>query len=158
MVKMSDNDTVTFTNEQQELVNRLVGEARVKAREKAVEDYKIEAEKLAKDAEHEKLIEEEKFKELAETFEAKVRELEPFKAQAERFDSVIEVMLEKRFKELGEAAKKAVEMLDNPLAKLEWLEANASLFTAKNDSIGTPIAPKGAKDENKNKITKTFYL
>lgn len=142
---MSDKDKIEFSDEQQALVDKLIGDARVKARDKAVTDAKASQDKLAGKAETAALAAEAKWQELAGKHEARVKELEPFEGQAADYRKLITGMLDKQVKAMGEAAKKAVKALPESmtaLQKLDWLNTNEELFAATGDGVGTPKRPK----------------
>jgi len=144
----------TFNDEQQALVDKLVGEARVKAREKAQVDFAAQAAKDKDATSQAALVAEKKWQELAEKHEARVKELEPLVAKSAAFDELVAEMLKDRTKALGDAAKKAIAALPEGLTdldKLNWLNENESLFeAARGDGIGTPGRPKiQAKDKIK---------
>jgi hypothetical protein len=149
-------EEVTFTAEQQELVNKLVGEARTKAREKAETDAQA-ALRREKDAAQEAALKAEaKWKELAERHEARVRELEPLSSQVEAYNKLVDRMLADKVKGLGDTAKKAVEALPGNLSaaeKLAWLDANTELFAQKGDGVGTPRKPKAKAGEGTPVLT-----
>lgn len=132
---------VTFSEEQQALVDKLVGEARVKSRSKAETDFQTQ---LAKDndaAVQANLVAEKEWQKLAATHEARVKQLEPFEAQAKAYGELVTGMLKARVKALGDAAKKAVAALPDSLSdldKLNWLNENGALFQEVGDGVGTP--------------------
>ena len=116
-----------FTEEQQKYVNDLVGQARIKARQKAEEDAKAAIEAA---------------KQQAEAEAAQAEQVEALQGQIKAYDAVITGLLEARLAEFGEAAEKAVEVLPDSLTKLNWLNANAGLFQAPaGDGVGTPGKP-----------------
>ena len=130
-----------FTEEQQELVNKLIGEARTKARAKAKAELAAAQEQANEEAQKAQMAADGKWQELVATQEARISELEPFQAQAEAYQSLIEDMLKGKIKELGEAAKTAIAGLPESLSaldKLNWLNKNAELFTTPGGSVGTP--------------------
>ena len=134
-----------FNEEQQAFVDKLVGDARVKAREKAQSDFeaKLQAEKEA--AERQAMVDQAKWKELAESSSAKLQELEALAPQLEKYEGLIADMLQSKVKALGDSAQKAVEALPESMGaveKLEWLSKNVELFQAAGDGVGTPKRPK----------------
>jgi len=134
-------DKIEFSEEQQLLVDKLVGEARTKARDKAQADATAQTTKDREAAEQAALVAEKKWQQLAEKHEARVKELEPFEASAKEYDKLIEKMLEGRTKTLGKAAEKAVEALPDSMKaseKLAWLDKNAELFQVAGGGVGTP--------------------
>lgn len=143
-------DEVTFDEAQQKLVDKLVGEARVKASAIAVAQAEAAQAKLKEDSEKAALVANQKWQELAAKHEARVKELEPLEAQAKAYGELIAGMLKDRIKALGDAAKKAVGALPEGMASLEklnWLTKNEALFQATGDGVGTP----GSKKSPKNK-------
>jgi len=135
------SDEIEFTPEQQALVDKLVGEARIKAREKTQTELQAQLKQQQEDAERQALAAQSEWKTLAEKEQARARELEPYKAKSEEYDNLVAGMLKDRIKALGDDAKKAVEALPGTLSdaeKLKWLETNQGLFAAKSDGVGTP--------------------
>jgi len=141
---------IEFTEEQQALVDKLIGDARVKAREKAQADQSTTLAKEKDTAEKAALAASQKWQELAEMHQARVAELEPFEAQAKAYGELIAGMLKDRLKELGSEATKAVGSLPDAMTmieKLAWLNQNAGLFQAAGDGVGTPGARRPAKNK-----------
>lgn len=135
------SEVTPFDEMQQALVDKLVGDARVKARERAKAEHGVQFAKAKEEAEQTKLAAEAKWKELAELHQARVKELEPFEAQAIAYGELVAGMLKDRIKELGDAAKKAVGALPEAMTaieKLSWLNANEGLFQATGGGVGTP--------------------
>jgi hypothetical protein len=131
---------VTFTEEQQAFVDKLVGDARVKAREKAVAEQEAQVTRDKAAAETAALIEQQKWQQLAEQSQARVAELEPLAEKAKRYEELVANQLEATLKELPEAAQKAVNELPEGMdatTKLEWLTKNKGLFQPKGDGVGT---------------------
>ena len=130
-----------LTTEQQVMVDRLVGEARVKAREKAQVEFTSAQNGIAEAAEMATLAADAEWKTLNEKNEARVRELEPFEAQAKEYNALISKMLRTKVKSLGDGAKTAVDGLPEGMstaAKLKWLTANEALFGDVSSGVGTP--------------------
>mgnify|MGYP001083276527 CR=1 FL=1 len=126
---------VEFSEEQQELVDKLVGSARVKAREQA----QAEIEKAKEAAVEVALKEQGEWRTLAEKAQAKLEELEGAAERAEVYEGVIADMLESRVKELGEEAQAALDGLSlSAIEKLNWLNRNEGLFKVQSDGVGTP--------------------
>ncbi|MDY7078018.1 MAG: hypothetical protein SXV54_13970 [Chloroflexota bacterium] len=152
-------EEVVFTQEQQALVDKLVGEARVKAREKAKTEFEAAQATANEEAEREKLAAGEEWQKLASTHEARVKELEPLEAQVKAYGEVIAGMLKDKVESLGNNAKKAIEGLPETMTdldKLNWLNKNEGLFQAESASVGTPKrATKRAVDTGrKNPVCK----
>lgn len=125
---------IEFTAEQQAHVNKLVGEARVKAREGAKTQYEADQAKTESAAEQEKLAEQAEWQKLAEKHQARVAELEPLEAETKAYAEVIQGMLEAKLKVLGDKAQTAIDGLPGDLgalAKLQWLNKNEALFATK---------------------------
>lgn len=144
-------EEVKFDEAQQALVDKLVGEARVKARAKAQADAEAKSIKDKEAASQAALVAEKKWQELAEKHEARVKELEPMEAQAKAYGELVAGMLKDKVKALGDAAKKAVGALPEAMTaieKLAWLNANEELFKTTGDGVGTPKrSAKGAADD-----------
>lgn len=157
--KQEKDQKPTFSAEQQAFIDKLVGNARIKAREGAKKEHET-ALARAKEADAEAaLVAEKKWRELAEKYEARVKGLEPLEAQAKAYEELIEGMLKDRIKELGDAAKKVVGGLPESMVaveKLKWLNDNADLFSEPGDGVGTPgRTKKRAKQEiQPDKISK----
>jgi len=136
-----------LTAEQQAHVDGLIGQARVKARDKAIADSAAARAKATDDASKAALAADAKWEALNKVNEARVKELEPFEAKAKEYDALMATMLADKVKALGDAAKKAVAGLPESLSvveKLKWLSANEELFQTGSNGVGTP----------KRKITK----
>lgn len=139
------SDEVTFTAEQQVLVDKLVGEARVKARDQASQAAQGAADAAKKKAEQEALKAKAEWQKLAETHESRVKELEPLVQQVEAYQAIIENLLDDRVKALGDGAASAVKALPESMTaldKLNWLSKNVELFQPAGDGGGTPRRPK----------------
>jgi len=135
---MSD---VEFSAEQQALVDKLVGEARTKARDKANSDAAVATTQAAETTELASLAAEQKWQALAEKHEARVHELEAVEGQAQAYTDLISEMLKDKVKSLGETAKAAVDALPGSLSdtdKLAWVSKNEALFSPAGDGVGTP--------------------
>jgi len=157
---------LNFTKEQQAFIDKLMDKARIGAREKAQTDA-AEAAKVAKDAaEKAKLEADAQWQKLAARHETRVKELEPFEAQAKAYVDLIDSMLKDKIKELGDAAKKAVAGLPESLTaieKLVWLNQNEDLFKEAGPHVlrgGSPatrrkLATK-AEEKPKRRVRKTL--
>lgn len=140
-----------FSKEQQEFVDKLVGEARVKASKVAKAQHEADQVKAKEDSEKAALAADQKWQELAAKHEARATELEPLQAQVATYEKLIAKMLQARIKDLGDDAKKAVEGLPESLSLLEklgWLSKNEGLFQARGDGVGTP--GKGKRRQKKS--------
>ena len=133
-------DGVTFTPEQQAHIDKLIGDARVKAKTRAKADIDKATAKAAEDAETARLAEQAEWKTLSEKHAARITELEPLEAQVASYAETITGMLDAKLEVLGETATKAVSGLPgelDALAKLTWLNANEALFaTSASRDIG----------------------
>lgn len=148
-----------FSKEQQEHINKLVGEARVKAREVAKTQFEADQAKAKDVAEAAALAANQEWQKLAATHEARVTELEPLQAQVETYQKMVGKMLRERIKELGESAKKAVDGLPEGMAaleKLNWLTKNEGLFVGQGDGVGTPRGKKKTPQVKEVKIPKSI--
>lgn len=143
----------TFTQEE---LNTLIGEARIKAREKAKSEFSAQSTKDKEAAERSMMASKEEWQKLAATHEARVTELEPLEQRVQAYETVIDGMLVAKVKELGDNAKKAVAGLPeamSPLGKLEWLNDNSNLFESIEPIVGTPKGgerpPKDSRERRK---------
>jgi len=148
-------EEVKFSPEQQAFVDKLVGDARVKAREKADADNMARAAKDKEVADQAALVAQQQWKTLAEQREVRVKTLEPLEKQVEAYDELIKGMLKDAVEGLGDAAKTAVDGLPKSMTaieKLNWLGKNQGLFQAAGASsgVGTPGRPgRTATDQKK---------
>lgn len=137
-----------FTDEQQTEVNRLVGEARVKAREKATTEAEAKTAKEQEEAKQAAMAAQAQWQELAETRDARIKELEAYEPRVKAYEEKLDGMLKDTIESLGDAAKNAVEGLPESMTaieKLNWLNKNEGLFKADGDGVGTPGRPKTKK-------------
>lgn len=141
---------VEFTPEQQEYVNKLVGEARVKAREQAQAQAAADGQAAKEKAEREALEASAEWEKLAKKAQARVTELEPASEKLDAYVKVVDSILAKRIEALGDRAKVAVDALPGNLSaleKLDWLNKNAELFQHNGGSgPGTPMRPVRPRD------------
>lgn len=103
-------------------------------RRKALRD----AEKAAQVAEEAQLADRQEWQELANKRQARIAELEPLESSVQSYRDTMTEMLDARVAELGERAKTAIDGLPegmDALAKLRWLNSNATLFAQR---AGTP--------------------
>lgn len=151
---MSEETKVTFTPEQQVLVDKLVGDARVKAREKTTTELAAQATKEKETTDRAALVAEQKWQTLAEQSQARVLELEANEPKVKAYEALIDGMLKDALKVAGDATKKAVESLPASMTaveKLDWLNKNKELFQAGSDGVGTPRRPdKKVLDKTKS--------
>jgi hypothetical protein len=142
---------VEFTPEQQAVVDELVGKARTKAREKATAEQEAITAKAKKDAETAALVENQKWQELAETSQERIKALEPLEQKVKAYEEMVVEMLKGEVKKYGDSAAKALNDLPgttSAIEKLEWLKKNQELFQVSGDGVGTPGRPK-TKQTNK---------
>ena len=143
-----------FTEEQQEFLNKLVGETRIKARETAKREFEEELAKRQEEVDLQVLETEGKWKELVEKHQSRILELEPLTNRVEKYQEVVDRMLKDKLKVLGEAAQKAVKALPGDLDSLEvlqWLTENEGLFAGSERERGTTKpnhTPKKASDSD----------
>lgn len=130
-------EKVEFSTEQQEVLDRLIGDARKAGREAA--------EKSAHEA---SLVHSNEWKALADTRAARIAELEPLEASLTKHQEVLKEILKARLESLGDAAKTAVKALPKSLGTLEklaWLSANEGLFGEGGGPVGTPRRGRSAR-------------
>ena len=104
---------------------------KLKQLEQAQEDARAEREKQTKRA----LEEQNKFKELYEAEQARVADLEPFKAQYEAVLKRAEENNTKRVEAIPENMRSLIPEYTDPMKLQAWLDANTEIFNAK------PAAP-----------------
>lgn len=148
-----------LTNEQRKLiddhVNSFIGQRLDRAKKEWQAEQDTQREKENDAATQERLKEQEKWRELAEGHEAKVKDLEPeleaINATLAQYQETLASILKTRLDALGEKATTAVDNLPgepDSLEKLQWLEANEDLFKADaTPGHGTP-PKKGAAIKN----------
>ena len=153
-------EQITFTPEQQAMVDKLVGDARVKARDKATADADTQRVKDEADTNTANLAAKEEWEKLAKTHEAKVKELEPVTEEVKVYLTFIEGVLEDTVKKLGKGAKSAVAGLPEGMTamdKLTWLNANTVLFQEPTgDGVGTPTSSKTSTKREKIDTTNRY--
>jgi hypothetical protein len=139
-------EQITFTPEQQAQVDKLVGDARVKAREKATAEASDQRTKDKETADQADLAASKEWEKLAKTHEAKVKELEPMAETLKSYATFVESALDTTVKKMGKAAKTAVAGLPDGMTamdKLAWLNTNETLFQQQTgDGVGTPKSSK----------------
>ncbi len=143
---------IEFTKEQQEFVDKQIGVARMQASAVAKSEFDAAQAKAKENAEKAALAADQKWQELAGKHEARVTELEPLQAQVETYKKLVGKMLRDRVKELGDAAKQAVDGLPDgmtALDKLAWLTKNEGLFKSTGDGVGTPQGKKQSTPQSK---------
>ena len=142
---------LTFTPEQQEFVDSLVGKVRIEARERAQKDLAELLENQKQEAERNKLAANAEYKELSERLTEQVGQLTSFKDKATQFEEIMAAVLKNAMEGLPEEAKSAVESLPGDTStKLDWLTKNRSLLAhSPGDDVGTPMSSKHTKEEAK---------
>lgn len=145
---------ITFTAEQQILVDRLVGDARKKEREKAKSEAAAEADREKKKADEEALAKNQEWKTLADTRAEELTtltkerdDLLEVQKQAEKYKTTLNTMLAETKKSLP---KHLIELLDkmDPVEALEYIAKNAKEL--KVSAAAYPETP----EEKEHKITK----
>ncbi len=139
-------DQIEFTSEQQAVVDKLVGDARVKARDIATAEADTQRVKDEADTTAVNLAASEEWEKLAGTHEARVKELEPMVDTLKAYATFIDGVLEDTIKKMGKGAKSAVAGLPEGMTamdKLNWLNTNTVLFQEPTgDGVGTPKSSK----------------
>lgn len=144
-------DELMFSEEQQAFLDKRIGQARIKAREKAEADFRAAEGKAASVAEQAKLETDKNWEKLLELHAARVKELEPFEAEAKAYRKWVTHGLQDAVKRLGEAAKTAVAALPESMSdldKLTWLNANEALFAEVTSKVGTPAGKRKRSKKN----------
>ena len=129
-----------FTVEQQAEIDRIVGEAQVKARNQAKNEYETAQAKAQEVTEQANLAAQNKWQQIAEGLKARVATLEPLEQQIAVYQESFEGMLKDKIKVLGDGAKQVLDTLPASMTaveKLAWLSTNEGLF-APGNSVGTP--------------------
>ena len=149
---------VTFTPEQQALVDQQIGEARTKEREKAKAELDAETAKAKKKADEAALKDKEEWKTLADQRQADIdeltkqkTELEPFKQQAEKYKKALDDILAAQKKKLPKHILTLIEKLD-PVDAMAYITENAEALGAKPETYGETPEGKEKKisdDEKK---------
>ena len=96
---------LTFTPEQQEFVDSLVGKVRIEARERAQKDLAELLENQKQEAERNKLAANAEYKELSERLTEQVGQLTSFKDKATQFEEIMAAVLKNAMEGLPEEAK-----------------------------------------------------
>ena len=141
---------VTFSDEQQAHIDKLIGERLTRAKGKWETDLEAAKTKATKDAETARLAEQEQYKELAGKYQARIGELEPLEGRMQAYVEAVDTLLAAKLKELGQPAQTAVDNLPgdpDALGKLHWLNANDALFAKTSPpDIGADRRGRGGKD------------
>lgn len=131
-------ETVTFSTEQQEHIDALLGRTRQEARTRVQAEVEKQQAKAKVEAETEQLKAEKKWQALAGQHEERIATLEPLEARVTAYQETITGMLDAKVTALGDKAKTAIDGLPegmDALAKLTWLNDNTDLFAQR---AGTP--------------------
>ena len=141
---------VTFSDEQQQHIDKLIGDRLTRAKTKWEADLEAAKAKAQQDAETAQLAEQKKYKELAGKHQARIDELEPLEGRIQAYVEAVSQLLAAKIEALGEAAKTAVDNLPgdpDALEKLVWLGANEALFGKRGPpDIGADRRGRGGKD------------
>ncbi|MFH1605032.1 MAG: hypothetical protein ABIH03_14130, partial [Pseudomonadota bacterium] len=141
---------VTFSDEQQQHIDKLIGDRLTRAKTKWEADLESAKAKAAKDAETARLVEQQQYKELVERHQARIGELEPLEGRMQAYVEAVDGLLAAKLKELGEQATTAVDNLPgdpDALGKLHWLNANEALFAKTSPpDIGADRRGRSGKD------------
>lgn len=108
-------------------------------KERGMREKAAEAARL--DAEAKSLIEQQKFKELADQRELRIKELEPVLEQNERLTAALKTHLDTQRADLPEHIIGLLDRLDT-VDQLEWLATNRSALTPTRTN-GVPPTPRG---------------
>lgn len=147
---------VEFNADQQAHIDTLIGNARVKAREKA----ETELQKFKDDQVEANLVANEEWQTLAQTHEARVKELEPLEAKVAEYNTLLEGMLNDRVKEMGDKAKSALKSLPESMTSVErlnWLNKNSELFQPVGDGVGSPNRPEETQKKPQTDSNKPMF-
>lgn len=117
-------DLATLPQDVREYIESLRSEAKKYRLEKK------QVETAAQQQQREKLAADEKWQELAETYKARLAELEPLAEQLEATRSAIAEGVQRRIDALPKQWRGAVPQYDDPTKTAAWLDTNAALFTA----------------------------
>lgn len=153
---------VTFTPEQQKLIDQRIGEARKKAREQAAAELEAERQKAEAEAETKRLEAEQQFKELAEKRANRIVELEKetdriadLEAQVEAANKALTGQLEALRDGVPAHILELISERDLP-SQLDWLTKHRGEYvTGSATTKGVPATPKanaaGIPEEEKLK-------
>lgn len=134
-------DEVVFSEEQQALVDKLVGQARMKSRQQAKEEFEADMAKLEKEKLQQGLEEKQEWERLAKERAGEIESLKPMAEKVEAYEDLIGDLLESKLTALGEKAERFVSALPEGMTsydKLKWLADNAELFEEDDVPPGTP--------------------
>ena len=153
---------VSFSAEQQTAIDAIIQKRLDRGKAQWEAEQAQAKTKAEETAEAKRLADQQQFKELAEKHEGKVKELEPFKAKAEKQETALKAILEKERKGREEGVLALLDRLD-PTEQLEWLAANPlpedegkqkpPNTNAGNRSNGTA---KTSKEERRKQLSKRF--
>ena len=156
---MTGEQERTFTQEE---VNKIVGDARSKARDIATAEASVQRTKDEEEKGRANLAAKQEWEKLARTHEARVKELEPVAEMVKTYLTFIEGVLEDTIKKMGKGAKSAVAGLPEEMTamgKLTWLNANTELFQeSEGAGVGTPTRPKDTPSKKKKDGTEREFV
>jgi small-conductance mechanosensitive channel len=153
---------ITFTAEQQALVDQKIGEARTKEREKAKGELEAETAKAKKKADEEALKDKQEWQKLAEQRQTEIddltkakTELEPFKDQAEKYKKALDSILAAQKKELPKHIVELLEKMD-PVEAMDYITKHAKDLGVKPSTYSeTPDGKeKKVSDDDKKEAQK----
>jgi hypothetical protein len=119
------SDTRTFTQAE---LDQIISARLAEHQKRSAAQLKAAADK----SEQDRLTAQGEYKTLAEKAQARVAELEPLSERIAAYEATITGLLKVRLDGLPSEARKAVDALPgnpSPLDRLNWVEANAALFT-----------------------------
>ncbi|MHC4397546.1 MAG: hypothetical protein ACYS1A_18035 [Planctomycetota bacterium] len=143
-----DKNTPVNVGEQPENVQHLIRSLRSEAQQRRESNEAMQAEldKLKADndkAEEKRLQENQEWQKLAEQREEKIKEIMPKLERIELLENALNATVEAKLKGIPEDMHSLLMHLDDPLAKLEWLNENAE----KLKKSKTPPLDGGARSE-----------
>ncbi len=133
---------VTFTPEQEELVNKRIGEARTKAREQAKAELEAERAKADAEAETKRLEEQKEFESLAAKRADKIAELTPQAQKAQRYEAALKKHLEAQRSGLPDHIVEILDTMD-PADQLEYIAKHQDKLKPAGTSGKNGIDPVG---------------
>lgn len=152
---------IEWTPDQQEEINRIMGETRKQERKKAQAELEEKAAQAKKDAEEKELQEKQEFKTLAEN---RLKELDQLKSenatlkeakeQGEKYKTALDAHLKAQTEKVPAHIKTLLAKLD-PLEQMEFLTKNAKDLGVKLDPVDpTPPDNSDKEKEAKDKQSK----
>ena len=132
---------IEWSPEQQEEINRIVGQTRIEEREKAKKDSEAHITKAKKEAEEKELLEKQEFKTLAEKREKELEELrnenvalKEAKEQGDKYKTALETSLKAQTDKLPKSIQALISKLD-VLEQIEFLTKNAKDLGVKFENV-----------------------